>query len=228
MAQIDENNVPAANQLRPDQRISYILPENKGLRVMFVGNSITCHGPSEALGWPHHWGMSASKKENDYVHKCMAHIQKTYPDATFCICHAGQWELNYRNAETVMDQFEAAREFGADVIFMRTVENCAKKELVTEEFMEKYGAFVDFLNSTGKAQIVISTSFWKHPADDAIRAFAAQRGYPLCELSDLGELAEMKAYGLFEHRGVAAHPGDLGMANIAQRLCETWEKAYQK
>jgi len=51
-----------------------------------------------------------------------------------------------------------------------------------------------------------------------LRQFAAENGYPLVELGDLGELDEMKAVGLFEHTGVAAHPGDLGMEKISERI----------
>ena len=55
--------------------------------------------------------------------------------------------------------------------------------------------------------------------DPAIRALAESRREPLIELGDLGELDEMKAIGLFAHSGVANHPGDRGMLEIAHRIC---------
>ena len=77
---------------------------------------------------------------------------------------------------------------------------------------------VDFLNKSGNAKLVITDGFWYHPADSFIEEFAATRNLPLVKLGDLGEQEIMRATSLFEHSGVAAHPGDLGMKNIADRI----------
>ena len=77
---------------------------------------------------------------------------------------------------------------------------------------------MSYLNGSGKAKIIITTGFWEHIADGAIREYAHRNEYPLMELNDLGEDNKMKAIGLFEHESVANHPDDLGMEKIAERV----------
>src|SRR5437868_4243223 len=43
-------------------------------KVLFLGNSITLHGPSEKIGWNGNWGMAASAGEKDYVHLLLGRI----------------------------------------------------------------------------------------------------------------------------------------------------------
>ena len=40
----------------------------KANRILFLGNSLTLHGPREEIGWKHNWGMAASAPERDFVH----------------------------------------------------------------------------------------------------------------------------------------------------------------
>ena len=40
----------------------------KNVKVIFIGNSITFHGPAPEIGWMHSHGIASSQKNNDYVH----------------------------------------------------------------------------------------------------------------------------------------------------------------
>ncbi len=218
MNQIKKNTVKAENQIKKKNCVSYMHAEGKGKRFLIVGNSITLHGIKEDIGWYGEWGMAASSAEKDYVHILTKELEKICPDAALCILHVSNWERNYRNGEKMLSEFVEARDFDADVILMRALENCPGEDLDEARFQEQYGKLVDFLNKSGKAKILLSTSFWHHRLDNALRAYAKEKAYPLVELGDLGELDEMKAIGLFEHSGVANHPGDKGMQAIADRI----------
>ena len=224
MNEIEKNTVEAARQLQGEGQV-FFLPggENNGLKVRFVGNSITLHGPKADIGWTWMHGMAASAPEKDYVHLCMRKIRERHPDAAFAIAQVSEWELNYANGAESHCLYATARDFGADLIILRAVENCPLKDFDADTFAAAYKALIEYLDPAGKADVVLTTSFWPHPADEAIRAVAEEKGYALCELGDLGRDPEMKALGRFEHSGVANHPGDAGMCAIAERILAAWK-----
>jgi hypothetical protein len=224
MKQIEKNTVPAKNQLKKNNSVTYEQKEGNGLRVMFVGNSITRHGVLPDIGWHWDWGMAASAKEKDYVHLLIKKINETNPDAAYCICQVSEWEQGYKNGSEFLELYKEERDFQADLIIFRMIENCPWKDFDSDVFYKEYQNLIDYLNPTGKAKIILTTAFWKHTGDDTIRKVAKERNYPLVELSHLGEEDKMKAIGLFEHAGVAWHPGDEGMRNLAERLLAAWEK----
>ncbi len=223
MAQIDNNTVDSKNQLEQSQYVSFFgNPEGK-LRILFVGNSITRHGPKADIGWERDWGMAASDMDHDYVHILANQVSRKV-DGAFCICQAGLWEREYRNGQAVYSLFQNAREFGADVIIMRCIENIRMTVQDAELFRREYLAFLDFLNGKKTDQVILTSSFWYHPGDGQILEIGQERGYPYIPINDLGELDEMKATGLFAHKGVAMHPGDKGMATIAERIWTVLEE----
>ena len=185
---------------------------------MFVGNSITRHGVLPEIGWYGDYGMAASSIEKDYVHIVMNYIKRDNPDATFCICQCSEWERQYQQGDYVLDEFCDARDFGADIIIVRFVKNCPFEEFDADIFKQEYGKLVFYLNPNGKAKMIITTGFWRHTADEQIREYAKEQGYPLVELGDLGDDDETKAIGLFAHSGVANHLGDKGMQAMGDRI----------
>lgn len=222
-SQMDKNTVSAVGQLKPDGCIRFENADGKGTRIMFVGNSITLHGINAKIGWYHDFGMAASEKGKDYAHILMRKISEKFADSAFCICQASEWESKYRMGNELLSKYEAARRFGADIIIMRVVENCPKNEYESALFRERYKELISYLNTSG-ARIILTTGFWAHPADSDIIAVGEELGLPTVYLGDLGEDEKMRADGLFSHTGVAAHPGDLGMAKIAERIYAEIEK----
>lgn len=222
--QLRKNTVKAEKQLKESEMVRFENPNGMGIRIMFAGNSITLHGIMHNIGWHNEWGMAASVKENDYVHRIMDKITESVPDATFCICQVAKWEDNYKEGHSTYGYFKNAREFNADIIVMRFVENCPQEGFDKLVFKRELGDLLDYLNPSGKAKIILTTGFWKHPGDETIIEYGNEKELPIVTLGDLGELDEMKAIGLFEHDGVANHPGDLGMQIIAERIFNELEK----
>ena len=210
--------VDSKNQMKDSPCVRFENLNGEGLRVLFVGNSVTLHGPSEAIGWFGDWGMAASEKEKDYVHLVEDYIKTKVKNACFCICNAADWERGYKDPEETFHIFEAARVFDANIIIIKLSANSRTKDFDGELYKTNFEKLVNFLNASEKAKVIVATEFLKHPAEDALIAYAKESDSSLCYLSDIADFDEYKAIGLFEHKGVAGHPGDVGMREIADRI----------
>ena len=217
-SEMAKNTVDSQNQLKESSVVRFHNLGGGGKRVMFVGNSITLHGKAPQIGWNLECGMAASAPEKDYVHLLERAVLEVDPEAAFCVCQVAGWERSYKQGEETYPLYEAARAFDADIIVLRFIENCPAAEFEPDVFYRSVGELVKYLNADGEAKIIVTTGFWRHPGDAQLCAYARDNGYPLVPLGDLGQLDEMKAIGLFEHSGVANHPGDEGMRNIAERI----------
>lgn len=215
---LEKNTVSAQNQLKNSKYVRFF--GDDGVKILFAGNSITLHGVKEDIGWFNEWGMAASAKENDYVHKTVEMLSSTYSKISFCICQVAEWELNYKNGVSVLCDFQEARDFNADIIIMRMGENCPKKDFDKAVFCEQYDKLISYFNPKATAKVILTTGFWYHPFDEAVIEYGKTNNLPVITLGDLGEKDEMKATGMFWHSGVAHHPSDLGMFNIAKRIVD--------
>lgn len=211
------NDVPASNQTK--EKFKVVEVENAAKRVLILGNSITLHETKPEIGWNNNWGMAASSEEKDYVHVVLNALRKKYGKLSYCVANVGEWEKNYFD-EKVIEKFKGAKDFQADTVIFRFGENISKDNFEKYPLSGYVKIFTEYFIEKAE-KVVMTDTFWAHGyICDTLQQVAKENGYDFVTLADLGEQAENKALGLFEHAGVANHPGDLGMQRIAQRILE--------
>ena len=213
------NTVAAKNQLNGNPNISYERNDG-GIKVLFVGNSITRHGYKPDIGWYGDWGMAASSKDKDYVHRAISMLEEKYGKVDACIAQGAEWERAYENTKACLqEKYLEARDFKADIVIIRIGENMPKGS--APDCKPQFAEMIEFFASKDGARVIVTDSFWRNDARDGmIKEICEENGYTFCQLHDLEEDEANMAIGLFEHKGVARHPSDLGMENIAERIVE--------
>ncbi len=213
-----DNTVPAGNQITANAPMR---GEGDGHpRVLFLGNSITLHGPKPEIGWKGDWGMAASREACDYVHVFMEAFREEHPSASWRVGQLAEWERNFWKDEAVLSPFSPLRDWRADYVFSVILgANTPPEALDAHDYAAHNETMLRYFDPTGRAKVIATTMFWRSDAKDAaVRRAAHSLGAACVELGGLGDMKEMMALERFEHRGVAMHPGDPGMRAIAERL----------
>lgn len=198
-------------------------------KILYLGNSITLHGPAPKIGWTLNCGMAASAPEKDYVHLLTARIAKAA---------GGEPQIMVKNIADFERQFEtydleaglqAELAFEPDLVIVAIGENVPA--LASDEAKAKYQAafarLLDTLKKHGNPAIVVRSSFWADPAkDDGMGRASADSKAVFLKIGELGRdranfaTSERK----FENAAVGNHPGDKGMQAIADALWAAIEK----
>ena len=211
---IDQNTVSAKNQVKQSKRAYYLGNPTASKKILIVGNSITWHEPCAEVGWYGNCGMSASATEKDYVHLLFEMLKKDKQDVFIRVSQCAEWERTFFKDEDILSKYDEDREFDADLVIFRLGENVAVADM--PYFDKPFRQFVRHICPRGK--MLFTTCFWENPAlDPLIKAFAKERGEACVDCCFSKDEKNM-ALGLFEHRGVALHPGDLGMERIAKAI----------
>ena len=195
----------------------------KPQKILFVGNSITKHGPKADIDWHGNWGMAATSEDKDYVHvvtKALAAKQGATPE--IMVKNVADFERTHATYD-IAGKFADAAAFKADLIILCIGENVPA--LKTPETQARYQAQVTAalktLKSNPTAAVIVRSSFWPNVAkDDAMRQACEAVGGTFVDISALAkdEQNYARSERPYKHAGVGNHPGDRGMAAIAEAI----------
>lgn len=204
----------------------------KANKILFLGNSITLHGPAPAIGWLGNWGMAASSKDKDYVHLVLKAISQTAGrEPQSVVANVANFERQYATYD-VDAGLEKELAFKPDLVIVAMGENVPA--LTTEPAKAAFKAsttrLLRRLKENSEPVIVVRSCFWPNEAKDNVLKQACEEVGGI--FVDAGARAKDEAYFArserqFSHAGVAAHPGDRGMKAIADAILEAMRQNEQ-
>ena len=192
------------------------------VRVVFIGNSITLHPAAPQLGWYGNHGMAASAPEKDYVHLVINGIEaETGRKADVRIRNLADFERNFQNYD--FNEIQDLIDFNPDYLIVALGENVAEIKQDEDKlvFRAAFKKLLEkFIRGRAMPNAVVRGVFWKNPWKDEMMEHAASDFSIPFVKTDFLDCKDMKAIDLFEHTGVASHPNDKGMAEIAKQILE--------
>lgn len=196
-----------------------VIPE----RILFLGNSITLHGPKADIGWNLNCGMAASAADKDYVHLLLRRFaaQDGGCEPAARVANIADFERGFADYDP--RQLQEMADFQASLVILAIGENVAALETAEDQaaFSRAVSALLALMTEKCGAVLVVRSCFWPDAAKDAaLRQTCAQAGGIFVDISALA--ADERNYARSEreysHAGVATHPGDAGMQAIAAAI----------
>lgn len=190
------------------------------LKILIVGNSISVRMPDPTLSWTGSWGMAASAPEKDFAHLLYNHLSTKSPRSIeMRIQSFVDFERDFDHFDFV--SVKEYQDYQADLIILRIGDNVSHDLTAGTDFKRYFQKLIAFLNSSGKAYLV-ATSSWL-PNDIVDQSMHGACTAPQCTYVDLSKLYadysnSASAERPFDFVAVGRHPGDKGMKAIADAI----------
>jgi hypothetical protein len=192
-------------------------------KVLFLGNSMTKHGPKKDIDWSGNWGMAASAETNDYVHLVTkALTEKAGKAPEVMVKNISAFERAYAGYD-VAAKLKDEIDYHADFIVLAIGENVpgSKRPEDMAKLQASVTTLLRALKGERKPTILVRSCFWANAAkDEALQQACAAVGGIYVNISSLSkdESNYARSERPYKNAGVANHPGDKGMAAIASAL----------
>lgn len=190
------------------------------LSIVFIGNSITRHGPAPAVGWIGNWGMAASAMEKDYVWQTARQL----PVRSVQTFNIAPLETAPKTARLLESMLTTARQ--SQLVIVQLGDN-VKSQNISDFNL----AYVQLLANVKPARgtLICLSTWYRKAAVDVITEQACK--YAGGVYVQIGDIKSNPGHDASDQRldnpGVRSHPGDMGMAEIAKRIVTAWKgKAY--
>lgn len=199
--------------------------DDKRVKVLIVGNSITYHRPANLSGvlWDGAWGMAASSEANDYAHRLIASAESEGYNTEFMIGNTLGFE---DGSVTEPRELPKYKEFAPDIIIVALGANVNTN--YTSTFLTLYE---NFIKEVGAQKVITVSTMWgpeefwsgietmSETNDGWAFVDCRKKSTPTAAgggtSADFGNWSAMNTLG---DNGVGWHPGNTGMKLYAEQI----------
>lgn len=193
--------------------------------IVFVGNSLTFHPASAALGWYGSHGMASKYESTDYVHVTLGELGISADNAYARNFYP--FESDDSVTQSHIESLASVLSKKPKTVIVQLGDNVdLNKEQKFQSVINLYhfwSAYGDLLNTIKKspAQIYCVSTWWKSNwKDRVIKRRCESAGGTYVYIGDIytdPNNSDRKTVD-YEHAGVDSHPKDYGMKAIADRI----------
>lgn len=196
--------------------------------IFVFGNSITQHGKAPAIGWEGNWGMAATSLENDYVAQLVKLLIKD--------SNSEKWKAHKENIsqlETNPDAYQLPAYLSrfskqSDIAIVELGDNFSPSKSDGQVFAAKYLELLNLVRPNSGTLVCVSTWWLSATKNQLISDSCKSAGGVYVDISDLSKTPANVAGNQrkLTNSGVAAHPSDMGMQAIADKIMKSLSKRY--